>query len=470
MKDNQFIQSLHYLTNKELADFSLYLKAQRPRATVIRSVFNYIRKLHPDFQSDKHLSLRYASDKLLGPGVNRKRLLNILAELNALLKDFLVWQKIKTQDFVYDYALLEQYKERQMDKAFFQLSQQMIKKYETPSTHSIWYYLQMMMLYRSRFFHPNSPKLDPRDSLPQQSLSFLNQFYEGARLRLATELLNRQKILSDTPTELGRDPQEIPRAPIATNPLIALYQQVYQLEKEQEEKVYFPLKKQFFELLEAKFLSIDDQYFVFLHLINFTSAQIKRGRSNFLQEAFDIYQKGMQHQFLVEGMYFTPTNFSNIVNIACRLKRFQWATYFIQAYQIHLPLNVRESATQISFAMIHFEQAEFEKTLEQLQHLEYADTFYDLRARALRLRCYLELKESTSLILHYCRSFEQFIRRNRRIKGNNAEASFHFIQLIKDIARQKAKKEELQAYIDTAQPLFFKTWLQEKINAYKQIN
>ena len=178
----------------------------------------------------------------------------------------------------------------------------------------------------------------------------------------------------------------------------------------------------------------------------------------------------MQHQFLVEGMYFTPTNFSNIVNIACRLKRFQWATYFIQAYQIHLPLNVRESATQISFAMIHFEQAEFEKTLEQLQHLEYADTFYDLRARALRLRCYLELKESTSLILHYCRSFEQFIRRNRRIKGNNAEASFHFIQLIKDIARQKAKKEELQAYLDTAQPLFFKTWLQEKINAYKQIN
>lgn len=469
MRENQFIQSLQYLSPKELADFSLHLKSQRPRAKVIRTVFNYIRKLYPDFQSTKHLSLSYASDKLLGPNANRKRLLNILAELNALLKDFFVWQKVKSQDFVYEYALLEQYKERQMDKAFFQLSQQMIKKYETQSTHSIWHYLQMMMLYRSRFFHPNSPKLDPRDSLPQQSLSFLNQFYEGARLRLATELLNRQKILSATPTDLAKVPDNALPAPSLNNPLIALYQQVYQLEKEQEEKVYFSLKTHFFELLELQSLSIDDQYFVFLHLINFTSSQIKRGHSVFLQEAFDIYQKGMQYQFLVQGMFFTPTNFSNIVNIACRLQRFEWATYFIQAYQIHLPTNVRESATQISFAMIHFEQGEFEKTLEHLQNLAYADTFYELRARALRLRCYLELKESISLILHYCRSFEQFIRRNRRIKGNNAAASFHFIQLIKYLVRRKIKKEEIQAYLDQAQPLFFKTWLQEKINMYKPI-
>jgi len=468
MKNSQFIQLLQRLSAKEVSEFSLYLKAQRARSLLLRQTFDYLRKLYPDFSSSKHLDIQYAISKLLPPDAPRKRMLNILAELHHLLKNFLVWQKVQNQQFVYDFALLEQYRERQMDKAFFQFSDQLIKKYEGRKQDSIWSYLQLMMLYRSKFFHPNSPKLNPDDPLPQKSLALLNQFYQGARIRLATELLNREKILSSPSTSYSEKRPEIDLPP-DSSPLIQLYLQVYQLEKEQNETVFFDLKKRFFDLVPNQELSLDDQYFIFLHLINFASTQIKLGKQNFLQEAFSIYQLGLQYPILEQGQYFTPTNFSNIVNLACRLQQFDWARYFIQSYQRHLPVEVRESAARISFAMIHFEEGDFEQTLKALQDITYADAFYDLRARALRLRCFVELEESTPLILHYCRSFEQFIRRNKKIKGNNAEATANFIHLIRELARQKSSRIQLEIMLATKQPLFFKSWLSEKIQHYKRI-
>lgn len=468
MKYSLLVQLLQKLSPKELANFSLYLKAQRPRSTLLRQTFDYLRKLYPDFSSEKHLDIEYAGAKLLPRGAPRKRLLNLLAELHQLLKDFLVWQQVKENEFAYDFALLEQYRSRKMDKAFFQFADRLIQKYEGKQQRSIWSSLQLMMLYRNKFFHPNSPKLNPDDPLPQKSLALLNQFYQGARIRLATELLNREKILSSP--SLPRIADEIGNTVVLDeSPLIQLYTQVYQLEKDQEEEVFFALKEKFFHVLEEQELSYDDQYFVFLHLINFASAQIKQGKQNFLEEAFSIYHFGLQYPMLEKGQYFTPTNFSNIVNLACRLKQFDWARYFIQTYQKHLPMGVRESAARISFAMIYFEEGNFELTLEELQDITYANAFYDLRARSLRLRCYVELEESTALILHYCRSFEQFIRRNNKIKGDNAAASTNFIQLIKELARQRSSKAQLEELLATKQPIFFKSWLSEKILTYKQI-
>ncbi len=468
MKNSLLIQLLQNLSPKEMADFSLYLKAQRSRSILLRQTFDYLRKLYPDFSSEKHLDIEYARTKLLPSEAPRKRLLNLLADLHQLLKDFLVWKQVKESEFAYDFALLEQYKSRKMDKAFFQFADRLIQKYEGQQQRSIWSYLQLMMLYRNKFFHPNSPKLNPDDPLPQKSLALLNQFYQGARIRLATELLNREKILkSPGLPSIVNEPRNT--FPPDESPLIQLYTQVYQLEKEQREEVFFTLKERFFQVVEEQELSYDDQYFVFLHLINFTSAQIKQGKQNFLQEAFSIYHFCLQYPMLERGQYFTPTNFSNIVNLACRLKQFEWARYFIQTYQRHLPTTVRESAARISFAMIHFEEGDFELTLEELQDITYANAFYDLRARSLRLRCYVELEESTDLVLHYCRSFEQFIRRNNKIKGDNAEASANFIQLIKELARQRSSKAQLEELLATKQPIFFKSWLSKKILAYKQI-
>ncbi|MBX2874408.1 MAG: hypothetical protein KTR30_19965, partial [Saprospiraceae bacterium] len=435
---------------------------------LLRQTYDYLRKLYPDFSSTKHLDIEYARAKLLPPGAPRKRLLNLLADLHQLLKDFLVWQQVKANEFAYDFALLEQYKSRKMDKAFFQFADRLIQKYEGQQENSIWSYLQLMMLYRNKFFHPNSPKLNPDDPLPQKSLALLNQFYQGARIRLATELLSREKILHSPGVSNAID--EVRTAfPPDESPLIHLYTQVYQLEKEQSEEVFFALKERFFSVVAEQELSFDDQYFVFLHLINFASAQIKKGKQNFLEEAFSIYHFGLQYPILEQGQYFTPTNFSNIVNLACRLKQFEWARYFIKTYQQHLPLEVRESAARISFAMIHFEEGNFEQTLEELQDISYADTFYDLRARSLRLRCFIELEESAALILHYCRSFEQFIRRNKKIKGDNAQATTNFIQLSKELARQRSTRVQLQQMLATKQPIFFKSWLSKKILAYKEI-
>ncbi|MEZ5043675.1 MAG: hypothetical protein R2828_27510 [Saprospiraceae bacterium] len=469
MKDSHLIQLLQRLRPEELTDFAIYLKNQRPRSVILRAVFDYIKKLYPDFSSEKHLDLDYMVKKLLDPGQKRKRLLNILSELHLLLKDFLVWQKVKSHSFVYDYALLEQYKDRQMDKAFFQLSGQMIQVYEQQDRQNIWSYLQLMLLYQNQFFHPKSPKLNADNMLPQQSLSLLNQFYYGAKIKLATELLSRQRILSDWDPAIEAPLIHIEVENIPLSPLILLFLKVYTLEKDQSEHTYYQLKEEFFQLVPGQHLTLDDQYFVFLHLINFTSSQIKLGKQLFLKEAFEIYKFGIQHQFLVKGQFFTPTNFSNIVNLACRLKQFQWAEYFTQTYQVYLPDGVKESATQLSLAMIYFEQGAFEKTLEQLQGLTYADAFYDLRARALRLRSFVELDEPPTLILYYCRSFEQFIRRNRQIKGDNERATFHFIQIIKTMARQKVSKTKLLAQLEKKQPLFFKTWLLEKIADYKGI-
>ncbi len=468
MKNSQLVQLLQQLKPKEIADFSLYLKAQRPRSLLLRQTFNYLRKLYPDFSSPKHLNIEYAKAKLLPPETPRKRLLNLLADLHGLLKDFLVWQQIKENEFAYDFALLEQYRSRKMDKEFFQFANRLIQKYEGQQERSIWSYLQLMLLYRSKFFHPNSPKLNPDDPLPQKSLALLNQFYQGARIRLATELLNREKILRSPGIHHTID---APRDSFSSDerPLIQLYSQVYQLEKEQDEEVFFSLKTRFFQLVAKQELSIDDQYFVFLHLINFASAQIKQGKQNFLEEAFSIYHIGLQYPILEQGQYFTPTNFSNIVNLACRLKQFEWARYFIQAYQKHLPTEVRQSASRISFAMIHFEEGEFEQTLDELQDITYANAFYDLRARSLRLRCFVELQESTALILHFCRSFEQFIHRNKKIKGDNAKATTNFIQVIKELARQRCTQSQLQEMLATKQPIFFKSWLSAKILAYKPI-
>ena len=101
--------------------------------------------------------------------------------------------------------------------------------------------------------------------------------------------------------------------------LLKTYDLLLRFLKNQDQTNYNDLK--IFLFNQGKQLSVSDQMILLTYLLNFISSKVKKGESDYLKEAFLLYQLGLNSGILLQDEFFTPTRFTNIVNIACRVKK-----------------------------------------------------------------------------------------------------------------------------------------------------
>jgi hypothetical protein len=194
---------------------------------------------------------------------------------------------------------------------------------------------------------------------------------------------------------------------------------------------------------------------------------LREGKEAFWEEIHLLNKFGIANQVFTSNGAISTTQFSNIVNAACKVKDFDWAIAFIVSQSRYLPKEVSEEIVILSNAIILFEKKDFEKTLQSLEDISFKDIRHAIRSKSLVLRSYYEVKKDENQILDFCIAFETFLRRNRKPKREAIEATLNFIHFVKVLVRKKTEKELILNSLENTKPIYFKPWLLEKLSKYK---
>ena len=471
MENSKFIRLYRALSAKEQMAFERFVNGMYGGQTLAMDVLKYIHKnfLKTLFQeSDKELIINEILKQKTVSKQQRKNVDNLLGKLYGYLKEFLVWKKLSSQKEEIDFLMLDILQEKKVDKLLFQDMVRLENKLEKTKVFDVQNALRLFQLYHQKFYHPKTSKINTKNKDLPKAMENLDHFYVSMKLKLATELINRGRVLQEQHSiSLLHSTIEFANDEMRGYPVIELWLLTIELLEKENEDLFRQLKNKVCHP-ESTVKPLDKLIFL-SYLINFASSQIKKRNFTYYQAAYDLYVFGIEEKLLLKNGYFSPTKFNNIVRIACVLKKFTWIEQFISEWGKFLPSNYQQAVVQISNAYILFEQRKFNQTLETIAHLSFDDPYIELRARTLMLKSYFELYQFSNkhLILDYCKSFDNFLRRNLVVNQVTVASYRALIQFIRKMLHKKLNFKAVNNWYQQVPYIFSKFWIEEKIYKLK---
>ncbi|MBL7781572.1 MAG: hypothetical protein JNM22_10180 [Saprospiraceae bacterium] len=203
-------------------------------------------------------------------------------------------------------------------------------------------------------------------------------------------------------------------------------------------------------------------------LRNFLAGKIRKDRDNpWVAKYHELNLFRLQYDPTTRKGQIQPQEFTNIVSVATRLDKVEWAKSFIGEYGPQLDKGSRDNNIRLANATILFTEGQFKQCFELLNQDEFKDFYESMRARTLVLRCYFELKKDPDAILANCHSFEAFLDRNRKPKKEPLEATLEFVRICKSIVSMTTDKKVLLKRIQEKPNLILSHWLEKQVRKYR---
>lgn len=454
MRESQFIQLLKTLNKKEQLAFKNYIKGLYGKKKKMVQLLDYVLKFSPSFVSDK-LDRSYINRYVFTTeGFLDKNLSNLISYLKIYLEEFLRWQKIqhKAESFEKSKIMLDIYKERRLEKAFFKEVEKVTRKVEK-SPIDVWHNFQLMQLNYVKYFYTPTQKLRTSDDELTKTKYYLEIFYRNASTKLSAEQALRKLILKNTPVSKNSNKQ-------LPDSFYDSYQLLRNLFNNTSSLPYDEVKVRIFQ--NSKDLDAENQLVTIIYLLQYAINQIKIGNLNFKTEIFQLYKHLVESKLLFLDGYMGHTDFNNIIEVACKSGAHEWAKIFIENYSKYLADFHKEETIKISQAIIYFEEENFIEVVAKLNELSFSVNDHAIRARWLLLCSLFELKDSSYSIESFISAFEQFLRREKTFNEMTIKGSLNLIKVIKKMLK-KHDKTVLFAEVERTTPLFYKAWLLKKL-------
>ena len=391
----------------------------------------------------------------------------VMSYLNRRLEAFLQQQEMEAQPEQYQHLLLAAYRKRGLDRHFAKAQKQLEKQRAKTRMPSPEGFLQGFWLereiYRQQSKAGRTQALNLQEQQDQLTLAFL-----GHQLRLGCYLLAHQSVYKasyEIPME-GAWLALAQQAPYCDQPGVAVYLHCYLMLKEPEEDRHFTaFREQLFAA--TPYFPKRELRDLYLLAINFCIRRINQTAEQFLREALELYQKGLETKLLLEEGWLSRFTYNNVVGIALRLQAHDWVEGFLHEYRPLLKPEQREAAFGLNAARLAFVRGRYRDALGHLQAADYRDFINSMVAKTLQLKVYYELGEY-GLLESHLRNVRTFLRRKRKMSYHQQNYR-NIVQLTQRLIAlapmDKAGQERLRADLQATEPLTERNWLLEKLEA-----
>lgn len=474
MQQSKLLTVLRSLDKKELKNFRQFLESPwfNTHEERIR-LFDILAKHAPEFSSDAVAKEAVFGQMFPGEEFDAARLHHRASELFKLLEKFLVQVEIERDRIQQDFMLLRATKERKLD-AYFQRTSNALENKLTKGGNRDWlYYLNLFRVNYLAYTHPETDKLQTTVGSLQQSMNNLDLFFAAAKLKLAVEMRNRERILNNT-YEIHFLDEVIRLADtpnFQSNPIFGIYSKFLQSFMDFESVPFEELRDLFMD--NHGLFSPREQIDYFVFLINAYSFAYRSGANDIRRSQFELYRMALDRGFLVEDGSLDPQFFNHIVLIASALGEFTWTRNFIDDYEVNLPKKDRNDFREMGNAELAFASANYEEAGDHLMRVSFKDIAFKLRVRAMEICLdyeygYLDVMEN------HLAAFNMFLRRDKSLAKPIVERNQNFIKAQRSLLRLALRPtydrnpEEAVEQIKEVQqlePLIYKNWLLNKFEA-----
>lgn len=178
---------------------------------------------------------------------------------------------------------------------------------------------------------------------------------------------------------------------------------------------------------------------IFTYTLNFCIRKINQGDEDYLHHAFDLYRLLLQSgDLLIEGK-ISPQQYKNLVSLACRVEKLDWAFEFMQDYAPLLSDDHEGLALSYNRAVLHFHESSFAEAIRQFREVIQTaahDIFYGLDARIYLWKSYFEFREhllpdQVDDMYRLYDSLRQYVDRSTRISERHQNQYRNLIRLFK---------------------------------------
>lgn len=439
------------------------------------ALWRFLHQATPDFPPQ--LVNRKKAFALMYPGetFEEQKVHDQSSALLKLLERFLAQQVFEEESYEYEIKHLAGLQGKAPD-LFSRRFQQASKRMESLPVRDGAYHLAQLQL--AQMGDNMGGKLRMRNAQESlvQSMSYLDIHFLATKLRTLCELLNRQKIVQTEYSVAMMDEIESflyrPDNPYQDIPVVAIYFQVYLMLSNSGETHF----RELLTLLDAhngKFQQ-REAYSLYAYAQNYCIRQINSGNPAYMEELFQIYQRLLDTQLLLQAGILPHEHYKNITTVGLRLKHFAWVESFLEQYKPRLEQEIRENAYTYNLAVFYMEKGAFKQAMRHLQQVSFTDVYYDLSARAILLRVYYELQEDDSLgyLVH---AFRAFLKRNKLISQQHSKNILNLIRFVRQLSRLRQRKpfleqeefknrlQKIQEAVKVSSGISNANWLRSKI-------
>jgi len=383
---------LQKLSKKEISKFQHYLASPlfNRRQDVQLLLENWISEKGRSHPSSFYWSKVYSAEQF-----STKKWTMLCSRLFKLLEAFLAFSQMQKEEPLQKSYLAKAYRKLQLEKLFTNAikdSQIALKKQPYRNAN----YLQdAYKLSYERYDYISSSNRKDKNDL-QQVIDQLDCYLIAAKLKQASNALSRT-LINQEKYEVGLIEDilnyiEEEKTELLSVPAIAIYYYCYQaIQSKDDEQTFAALRKSIREY--QHFFPPAEIRDIYIFAINFAIRKSNKGSTFFIRETFELYNISLNQGFLLEDGIMLESTYSNIVSLALRLKKYDWAAQFIEEYRVHLKPQLQEPYYFFNLGKLYYQQGNLEKSLQQLIKVDNLSSFLYLAARILQLKIYYELKE-----------------------------------------------------------------------------
>lgn len=400
---------------------------------------------------------------------NPNRLNHILSFTVEVMESYISYLMSKNEHLTDFFSIANYYK----SKSLPHLAQKSLKKGKqalknTPYQNENYYHKTFLL--EQAFFNLKGTELRQQQTNLQAIFSDLTTFTIVATLRNAcTAISHRSLYQTDYKIPLLTPILQEAQSDVYQNNLVVQsYYHSYMALADSDNELHFKALKTLL-LSQNVPLPSEELKYVCLLAINYCIKRLNMGAENYVQEVFDIYCYGLEHNIWMEQGHLSHSTFKNIATAALRLKAYDWTYQFIQNYGSKLKSSHQKDYTNYVKAKLLFEQGHFLSAQEVIVETDLIDLFISLNVKLLLLKIYWNLNEFDLLEAHLD-SFSVYLNRkkvlayHRQIYGNTVSVTRKMMYANLEVATER---EKLQQLILQTNPLTDRPWLLEQLDFKK---
>jgi len=415
---------------------------------------------------------------------DKKHLQQTMSLLNIQIHDFLMWQSTQNDKIKAMRHTMDAMFERKMYALIPPLLNKAKTGLKVSPIRDIGYYDNAFSLTEMDYFLQIIYQNRSIDSGLQLVMENLRQAFLSKSLLYYCVAINREKILkvgyeypflkyiksylevSDVDTEV---------------PPIRVFYTLLKLLEAGNTKDYYDLKNYLFTHLDC--FELTDIRYLFNFISNYTIGKVREGKHEFVQERFDLFDKGIELKCWTSGIYFSEHQFVHVVKTALELDKMDWLNTFFQTHKDLLNPNVKDVFVNYYHALVSFHDHKFDKAQAYLGGIHTSEDFtYFIQFKILYIKIYYDRNDmtidnaDTHLINYEMEALRQYL-----LEGNNknmAESTrllySNFTNFFRRILNRKKKVlygesvtkanfQTLQQDLAQIAPLIERSWLEEKI-------
>lgn len=471
MKENKLVSLLKVFSPKQFKQLNEFAISPffNKNGAIIRFV-QYLSTLAPEWEEEKLDEEEISVHIFPNEPFDRMKVMRLRSETFQMVEKFIVHSEVATAENRYNVILLDFYTQHYLDKHYFQTLKSLQQEQETQTNKNADYYYQSFLLAQSLSGYLTYKHIRNNDGNIQTPNDNLDIFYLSRKLENYCQMLNHSAVVAvEFQYSLWDEILNyIEKNDVIRNiPAIKMHYDILNMLRFPQELTYFETGFATLNQSASIFPTRELQNF-YNYFLNYCTAKMNQGVQGFDEKLFHLYQVLIEKEFIYDWSgNISAAVFRNVVVLALRLNKIEWAQHFIESYQDKLQEVSRENVYKYSLALLKFTQKSYWEVLGLLHSIEnYIDSFFDFSARRLLIQTYYELNE-IELVYVNINSFRVFIHRNKTVSEKHKTSNRNFVNLLSKILevdkQNAAACQKLKQKICATQTLAERNWLVEKI-------